>query len=71
MKRDDSVMVDMREQPPNGLPFSCRLKSTTLGGGMAESTNLIRKIAAIQPVGWSAMLGRLAHQLNGYDVLSI
>jgi len=24
---------------------------------MAESTNLIRKIAAIQPVGWSVMLG--------------
>jgi predicted histidine transporter YuiF (NhaC family) len=24
---------------------------------MTESTNLIRKIAAIQPVGWSAMLG--------------
>jgi hypothetical protein len=43
------------------VKLSRPLKCTTLGGGMAESTNLIRKIVAIQPVGWSALLAANDH----------
>jgi hypothetical protein len=33
------------------------LKETTLQSGTKVGTKLLRKIAAIQPVGWSVMLG--------------
>jgi len=40
------------------LPFSRRLMEARLWSGTANSTLLILKMAAIQPVGWGAMFAR-------------
>jgi hypothetical protein len=39
------------------VKLSRRLKGTSLWSGMASDMKLLSKMAAIQPVGWSAMFG--------------
>jgi hypothetical protein len=46
------------------MKLSHRLRGTALWSGTANSTKLIRKIAAIQPVGWSAVLARFLCMLD-------
>jgi hypothetical protein len=58
------TMVQRSSRPT--VELSRRLMSTTVWNDTASGTKLLRKIAPFQPVGWSAMLGRLAYGLNGY-----
>jgi hypothetical protein len=67
---DGNLSTEHPKQPPcagnavneGGLTvkLSRRLIETSLWTSTAAGTNLIRKMALIQPVGWSTMLGRPA-----------
>ncbi len=51
------------------VKLSRRLKGTRLWSGTASSTKLLFKNAAIQPVGWSAMLAGHSRGHNRVEVL--